>query len=621
MKKSLFLIFLSIFIFSCNIYSNNEIITEYLKRNEIIKNSAIVKLSDYNVIIKSNSIITDNSGKIIKTKKEYIAKIVDNEIKNNSVNIIFACEKDYGKYEGLIGKCDLNNIEFNSDIIYFFCSDLSENKYLLNYIKNNKAEKWNLSEIINCLSDINKKIKNYSPEIKKDLFELINYPKIMDYENIDYLKCKFPEWIINDNLIESCNPKIIKELINKKYGKEENTVLIYALKNGDENYVRNDVYELVNNFGADPEIEDISGRKAVDYAVVNDLFFLKETEIPQINKDDFEKYVYNWENYFEEWSDVYQTDNFFFEEYNSEVEDLYKKNQFEVYGAKLNCKNEEVLEELERIKKSKSTGHHPYTIYEFEENSYAYAADNTYLISKEGEKSEIEPGTIVRVLYTFPVQINDKTCSPFSKYLETPFVIVQNMKNGNVGLICSYYLAHKKSNVLRNGKTREYLLVTLFKSCEKEDKESAVIYGTTYHIFGNQYPGSKIVHDNVTQICGDDNGPIEIARCGFELIMTNSTRFYTQNNGCIDQSYIYYVKENSNDDEVFIKLAEFTVYTNDGEGIHSLIRHNPKDLSFAVDIEVQEKGKKPCREYLEFSNVFSLYKDVLSEDGNFESLK
>ena len=37
---------------------------------------------------------------------------VDNEIKNNSVNIIFACEKDYGKYEGLIGKCDLNNIEF-----------------------------------------------------------------------------------------------------------------------------------------------------------------------------------------------------------------------------------------------------------------------------------------------------------------------------------------------------------------------------------------------------------------------------------------------------------------------------------------------------------------------------
>lgn len=599
----IFLIVLFFGFVSCG----NEI--NHLENNINLINKENIDLNDYTVIIKKGSEINDESGEKIKIKKDTPAKIIKYEINNNLVDV----EINKGKNIKLIGKCDFSIIDLNYDILYFCGKNFSKNSDLLNAIKNYKAENWKLSDVINCLSSpgFSKYFNNYSKEKKREIFQLINYPKNRDYENIDYINCKFPEWIVKDyligmNSVEIIDNKLMTELINKNYGEDQDSVLIYALKYGDEYIVNNYAYYLVKQFNADVKINDIFNKTAADYAITNDIFFLDEKETPQIDFNDYDSYVKNWEQFFSDDWDDYKTDVFFFEGNDQKEWDIYNRNKKERIE-KQAVYNPSVIDEMENNIKSRGYCH-PYFVYPFEDNSFAYVTDKTYILLKNEEKFYLKPGTIVKVLHTFPVRGEDYALySPFSKYLEAPFVLVQEQRFGNVGLICSFNLAHQKSNVIRDDDTRKYLLMTKFQAQPNHDTDGNVIAGSIYLVEEDETTKSNIIHNPTSFECWDDHKPLEIFQFENEIVMAFTRSFMTKEKGRLDQCLTYFIRDN-----VLIDFGEFTAYTNDNKNVQGLIDKEVRNGKFIVTVG-EEYDNLPAMEKLEIDKNFKLVEDRISE--------
>lgn len=600
MKKliNIFILFFSILLISCN-KSDNKVSNTKLNNHELTEYL-------FTVLPDSTIYFSDKDPIIIKEKCE--AKLNENNFAYdlNSNDIILEIKLINGKKKGIIGSININDLEFNSDIIYYLNKDFLCSERFINYIKNNRAINWDLSEIINNLSEYNthKIIKELDYSEQKRVIDMINYCKRNDYPNIDYLNCKYLFWVIDYKLIDL--NKIDINLLNKKMGPDENTLLIYSIKMD-----KSEISKKLISLGADINIQDKYGKSAVNYINENNTDYFINIENIEFNHLLFQKYVDNWEEYFTD--EHYQYDCFFFDGYSDfGCEEFEKYKEYKRPDVEQFIKNSNI-EKFHQENKGKYSTLHPYLVDDF--GNYAYVNSKTYIVDADGNTIDVYPGDKVRILYTYSLENpNGDDKSTTSKYMLSPFVLVSD-KLGRQGVISSYELCHVKSNVINDGINKVYLLGTIFKasasyykSKDPSKKEGETVIANIYLVTEGIEKTSRLVH-NIYSIDIYENveAPIELGKAGNKYYMIARTKDLVDENSTYERVETFYITDN-----VLLEYGKFELI------------NESKEKAFD-DIYVESDGKhitlKDKRsgnfEIFEYDDEFNLIKhefENLQED-------
>ena len=254
-----------------NIFEDNEVLNQYLKKNDINKEKKLKEKNEKILKINCNIDINEIKKKILKNKYE---KIIIKELSSDSFNEIFASKETY-KNDIIIKKCDIENYNINFDEVNklklkkckipYFSNFLFINKINELYLEHLNLINETLDIILNSIKlnkDLISNIKIFS--IKSNNISIINLNS--DNNEIKFNNLKFLN--LSNNKISKINHNIFDvlptiKIIDLTYNniniisryknflnisKEKNCILflaknrgIYSEKNREEyiNYLKN----------------------------------------------------------------------------------------------------------------------------------------------------------------------------------------------------------------------------------------------------------------------------------------------------------------------------------------------------------------------------------------------
>ena len=126
-----------------NIFEDNEVLNQYLKKNDINKEKKLKEKNEKILKINCNIDINEIKKKILKNKYE---KIIIKELSSDSFNEIFASKETY-KNDIIIKKCDIENYNMNFDEVNKLKLKKCKIPYFSNFLFINKINELYLEHL------------------------------------------------------------------------------------------------------------------------------------------------------------------------------------------------------------------------------------------------------------------------------------------------------------------------------------------------------------------------------------------------------------------------------------------------------------------------------------------
>lgn len=300
---------------------------------------------------------------------------------------------------------------------------------------------------------------------------------------------------------------------------------------------------------------------------------------PSRNPEDYEDMVENWIEYFDEekigdyWNAAF---------WDNDYEDApLKETETEMFK-----------DETGRIDQMKEYARENTTRGIFCPNSVAdfskgigYVVDDTYLIESDGRRIDLVPGDIVEVLYVYPLEVR-------AKFLYKPFALVV-LNNYRVGIMNTFYLAHDKSNEIKIGDSRYYLLTTNYVN---NSKGVDYTYVGAYHLIcettNRKWETTIESHSLIpsdTIFLEDENSGFKLARYHdvFTVSFENTVRD-PQNklNYVAKNSKLFFIPEN----KYLIKYGDFW-YLDSSDEENKTIETQFINHTYSIYIVTSEKNE------------------------------